>query len=75
MSESDKPLRQQIDDGMAAIRHQLERLREGPTMGGPSDDRSVIADLEAEHQALKEARVGVGPHDRARDEFDGETPD
>ncbi len=44
-------------------------------MGGPSDDRSVIADLEAEYQALKEARVGVGPHDRARDEFDGETPD
>ena len=75
MSKSDKPLRHQIDDGMAAIRHQFERLREGPTMGGPSDDRSVIADLEAEYQALKEARVGVGPHDRARDEFDGETPD
>ena len=75
MSESDKPLRQQIDDGMAAIRHQLERLREGPTMGGPSDDRAVIAELEAEYQALKEARVGVGPHDCAPDEFDGETPD
>jgi len=75
MSESDKPLRQQIDDAMAAIRHQLERLREGPTMGGPSDDRSVIADLEAEYQALKEARVGVGPHDRAADAFDSETPD
>ncbi len=48
MSESDKPLRQQIDDGMEAIRHQLKRLREGPTMGEPSDDRSVVADLEAE---------------------------
>lgn len=75
MSESDKPLRQQIDDAMAAIRHQLDRLSEGPTMGGPSDDRSVIEDLEAEYQALKEARVGLGPHDRAVDEFDGETPD
>jgi hypothetical protein len=75
MSESDKPLREQIDDAMAAIRHQLERLREGPTMGGPSDDRSVIAALEAEYQALKETRVGVGPHDRAADEFDVETPD
>lgn len=75
MSESDKPLRQQIDDGMEAIRHQLERLREGPTMGEPSNDLTVIADLEAEYQALKEARTGLGPHDRAPDEFDGETPD
>jgi hypothetical protein len=74
MSESDKPLRQQIDDGMEAIRHQLERLREGPTMGGPSDDLTVIADLEAEYQALKEARTGLAPHDRAPDEVDGETP-
>jgi hypothetical protein len=75
MSESDKPLRQQIDDGMAAIRHQLERLREGPTMGDPSNDRTVIAELEAEYQALKEARAGLGPNDRALDEVDGETPD
>jgi hypothetical protein len=75
MSESDKPLRQQIDDGMEAIRHQLERLREGPTMGGPSDDLTLIADLEAEYQALKEARAGLGPDDRAPDEFDGEAPD
>ncbi len=75
MSESDEPLRQQIDDAMAAIRHQLERLRDGPTMGEPSDDRTVIAELEAEYQALKEARSGLGPHDRAPDEADGETPD
>ena len=72
MSESDKPLRQQIDDGMAAIRHQLERLREGPTMGDPSDDRTVIAELEAEYWALKEARPALGPHDRAPDEVVGE---
>jgi hypothetical protein len=75
MSESDKPLRQQIDDGMAAIRHQLERLREGPTMGGPSDDVTVIADLEAEYQALKAARTALAPDDRAPDELDGETPE
>jgi len=75
MSESDKPLRQQIDDAMAAIRHQLEQLSEGPTMGGPSDDRSVIADLEAEYQALKEARVGLGPHDCALDQFEDKNPD
>jgi hypothetical protein len=65
MSETDKPLRQQIDDAMAVIRHQLERLREGPTMGGPADDRSVIAALEAEYRELQEARKGLGPHDRA----------
>lgn len=74
MSESEKPLRQQIDDGMAAIRHQLERLREGPTMGDPSDDRTVIAGLEAEYQALKKARTGLGPNCRVTDNVDGETP-
>ena len=75
MSESDKPLRQQIDDGMEAIRHQLEQLREGPTMGGPSNDLTVIASLEAEYQALKKARAGLVLHDRAPNEVDGETPD
>jgi hypothetical protein len=75
MSKSDKPLWQQIDDGMAAIRHQLERLREGPTMGDPSDDRTVIAELEAEYQALKATRTGLGFHDRKSNEVDGETPD
>ena len=60
MSESEKPLRQQIDDGIKAIRDQLERLREGPTMGEPSDNRALIAELEAEYQALKEARDGLG---------------
>ena len=64
MSESDKPLRDQIDDAMARIRDQLTLLREGPTIGGPSDDRSVIADLEAEYAALKEARAGLSPNDR-----------
>ena len=44
-------------------------------MGGPSDDHTVIADLEAEYLALEKARAGLGPHDRAPDEFDGETPD
>jgi hypothetical protein len=75
MLESNKPLREQIDDAMEVIRHQLERLREGPTMGEPSNDLSVIAELEAEYQALKEARAGLGLHDRAGDVSDGETPD
>jgi len=64
MSESDKPLREQMTDAMEKIREQLELLRSGPTIGGPLDDRSVIADLEAEYAALKEARANLGPGDR-----------
>ncbi len=75
MSEPDKPLRQQIDDGMKAIRHQLERLGDGPTLGEPSNDLTLIAELEAEYQALKAARIGLGPDDHARDARHGETPD
>ena len=64
MSNSDKPLREQMTEAMDNIRHQLELLRSGPNMGGPSDDRSVIADLEAEFQALKEARANLAAEDR-----------
>ncbi len=63
MSESDKSLREQMTDGMEKIRQQLELLRSGPTIGEPLDDRSVIADLEAEWRALKEARDGLGAGD------------
>jgi hypothetical protein len=64
MSESEKPLREQMTDAMETIHAQLELLRSGPTIGGVLDDRSVIADLEAEYQALKEARSNLGPEDR-----------
>jgi hypothetical protein len=63
MSDSEKPLREQMTDAMEKIRQQVELLREGPTMGDPSDDRSLIADLEAEYQALKEARARLGLED------------
>jgi hypothetical protein len=56
MSEQDKPIRDQMTDAMQTIRHQIDRLREGPTIGGASDDRSVIADLEAEYEGLRAAR-------------------
>jgi len=64
MSESDKPLYEQMTDAMEQIRRQLDLLRSGPTIGGPSDDRSVIADLEAEFEGLREARARLGPEDR-----------
>jgi hypothetical protein len=43
-------------------------------MGEPSNDITVITDLEAEHDALKESRTGLGLHDGAPDELDGKTP-
>jgi hypothetical protein len=57
MSESSKPLREQMTDAMEKIRQQVEILRDGPTMGEPSDYRSLIAELEAEFQALEVARA------------------
>jgi hypothetical protein len=60
MSSSEPLTREQLTDAMDKIRHQLELLRSGPTLGGWSDDRTVIADLEAEFAALKEARAELG---------------
>ena len=64
MSDSDLPLRDQMTEAMEKIRQQLELLRSGPTIGGASDDRSVIADLEAEFEALKQARANLSAQDR-----------
>ncbi len=64
MDETGEPLREQIDEAMERIREQLELLRSGPTIGGPLDDRSVIADLEKEYEQLKQARANLGPEDR-----------
>lgn len=59
MAEAEKPLREQMTDAMDAISKQLDLLRSGPSIGGPSDDRSLIADLEAEFEELKEARSNL----------------
>ena len=63
MSDSDKPLREQIDEAMAKIRQEIEILESPSSVGGGADNRSVIADLLAEYQGLKDARAGLGPHD------------
>ncbi len=59
MSESEKLLRQQMADAIENIRNQLDLLRSGPSIGGPLDNRSVIADLEAELLALGATSVRV----------------
>ena len=62
MSDSDSPLREQLDEAIERVTRELEILLAPSSIGGPPDNRSVIADLEAELQALKEARANVGPH-------------
>ncbi len=64
MPDPETPLREQMTDAMDNIRRQIDLLRSGPTIGESLDDRSVIADLEAEFQALKQARAELGPEDR-----------
>jgi hypothetical protein len=64
MSDQEIPLAEQMTEAMEKIRAQLDLLRAGPTIGGPSDDRSVIADLEAEYQGLKDARANLTSQDR-----------
>jgi hypothetical protein len=56
MSDQAKPVRDQMTEAMETIRQQVAVLRSGPTLGEPADDRSLIAELEAEYQALQEAR-------------------
>jgi len=63
MSESEKPLRAQLDEAIDRVRRELEILRSPSSIGGGADDRGVIAELEAEYRALEEARAGLGPHD------------
>jgi hypothetical protein len=63
MSQSDKPLREQLDDAIAVVERDLEILRSPSSIGGGADNRSVIADLETELRALKDARANVGPHE------------
>jgi hypothetical protein len=63
MSETDKPLRQQLDEAMAKVARELEILQSPSSIGGGSDDRQVIAELQAEYAALKDARAHLGPHE------------
>jgi len=63
MQESEKPLRDQLDDAIERIRRELEILESPSSIGGGADSRSVIAALRSELLELKQARAGLGPHD------------
>jgi hypothetical protein len=63
MPDPETPLREQLDEAIGRVRRELDILRSPSTIGGGPDDRSVIAELEAELEALQEARTHVGPHD------------
>ena len=63
MLDSEKPLREQLDEAIVKVSRELEILRFPTSVGGGADNRQAIAELETELEALKEARSGVGPHD------------
>ncbi len=63
MSDAETPLRAQLDEAIEKIRRELEILQAPSSIGGSPDNRAVIAELEAECLALKQARANVGPHD------------
>jgi hypothetical protein len=63
MSDSEKPLREQLAEAIDKVRRELEILQTPSSIGGGADDRSVIAELEAEYRQLVEARANLGPDD------------
>ena len=63
MADPETPLRAQIEDAMARFARELEILQAPSSSGGGSNDGDVIAALEAEYQALKEAHARVAPHE------------
>ncbi len=63
MSDSDEPLGRQLRDARDRVRRELEILQSPSTIGGRPDNRSVIADLEAELGQLEDALANLGPGD------------
>jgi len=63
MSDPQIPLRAQLTEAMDKVRRELEILQSPSSIGGGADNREVIAQLQAEYQALKAARTSLGPHD------------
>jgi hypothetical protein len=64
MSDSDEPLRPQLDAAIAKVRRELEILEAPSSIGGRPDDGGVVAALRKELAELETARAGLGPYDR-----------
>jgi hypothetical protein len=59
MSDSEKPIREELSEAIDKVRRELEILQAPSSIGGPPDNGSVIADLEKELQGLLEARADL----------------
>jgi hypothetical protein len=59
MSDSEKPIREELTEAINKVRRELEILQAPSSIGGPPDSGSVIADLEKELQRLLEARADL----------------
>ena len=55
MSDSQNSFRQQLTEARDKIRRELEILLTPSTIGGGADNRSVVAELEAELRQIEEA--------------------
>lgn len=60
MSETDKPLTEQLMDARDKIRRELEILLTPSSIGGGSDDSGVIAALEKELREIEEQLANRG---------------
>jgi hypothetical protein len=61
MSESELPLRQQLEDAIDRVRRELEILAAPSSIGGGADDHGVVHDLETELRQLEDALAGLPP--------------
>jgi hypothetical protein len=59
MSDSEKPIREELTEAINKVRRELEILQAPSSIGGPPDNGSVVADLEKELQRLLEARADL----------------
>jgi hypothetical protein len=59
MSDSEKPLAEQLDEAIDRVRRELEILESPSTIGGGADSRSVVAALRSELLELEQARAGL----------------
>ena len=55
MSDTERPIREQLIEARDKIRRELEILYAPSSIGGGADNRSVIAELQAELAQIEEA--------------------